>query len=391
MRAFCRLVGANDLHGWLGISPETPHREALVHLERRRRQLEAELHDPEQADLIERFLDIYDLLQQSLKAPETPPRSLDTPDYYAILGVQPVASYAEIEHAWQRLRTGGVGNDALISQAWRVLGDPLNRANYDRSRSEVARRRSTEEPSFEPDPFTADAPLLAEPASVDLPGPQIREVALDRSGAQVTSVPVVVSGSMRLHARVEVDHPAMDVSPGPVLDLAPGRHALRVSFDAARIHQLPLTCSLTLSNGDLHQVVTFRVARRGPRLRMRIHQEPVLFALAAIGLLSIGWWLGSMDRIERHAPHAPSSIGRIDQLPGTSSCFESSPAPLPGHVDVHTDGLGRPTGFSFGGGVASPAVETCVRTALRQLDFPPTKDGMPAFHRYLLPSDEASP
>lgn len=382
VRAFCRHVGAPSVHGWLGISTATPHKEALIHLERRRRTLEASLHDPEHADVAERALDIFDLLRDALRVtePSGPVETKRAADYYAILGVSRRASHADIERAWKQLRHGDAA-DAMVEQAWRVLGDPLNRANYDRTRTAAARERSSLEPAFELDPLTADIPLSDQGPSLELPGDTVRSLVFDGSGILTTTVPVVVHGSHRLTANISVDHPCMSTVPQDQLDVMPGRHSVSVRFDPRMVHTLPLSTTLTISNADVHQVVSFRIERRS--FSLRIDSEPLVMAAVAIALVSLGWWLGTQGQIERREPTQPASVGLLGQLPGTTDCFASSTSPLPAHVDVHTDGLGRPTGFSFGGDVAPP-VETCVRSALRVLEFPPTPDGLPVFHRYQL-------
>jgi DnaJ-like protein len=61
---------------------------------------------------------------------------------YERLGVDPAASQAEIRAAYRRLARrvhpdrGGSGSEAAmaaVNEAWRVLGDPARRANYDAS------------------------------------------------------------------------------------------------------------------------------------------------------------------------------------------------------------------------------------------------------------------
>jgi hypothetical protein len=61
---------------------------------------------------------------------------------YERLGVDPAASQAEIRAAYRRLAQrlhpdlGGPGSEgamAALNEAWRVLGDPARRANYDAS------------------------------------------------------------------------------------------------------------------------------------------------------------------------------------------------------------------------------------------------------------------
>ncbi len=387
LRVFCRKVGATDLHAWLGISPETPHKDAMVHLERRRRDLEASLADPTSARIAELFLDSYDALRDALHpAAQGGATRVQSPDYYAILGISIGAPYSEVESAWRRLTTSH-RDDPLITQAWRVLGDPLNRANYDRSRSERARQASIDQPGFESDPMTDSAPL--EPLHVELPGPPRREVVLEAEAITTVTVPVVVrGGNGLLRAHLGVDHPAMSTVPESVLEVSPGRHSVLVRFDRGMARRIPFQATLTITGPGLQQAVSFRVRRRAwPSLTS---VEPYALAAGALLMLVLGWWLGTRSTITR-TPNAPTSIGEISQLPSASACFEQAEGPHPTHVDVHTDGLGRPTGFSFGS-VASPEVEACVRNAVERLDFPPTRDGLPAFHRYRVPAvPERSP
>jgi hypothetical protein len=382
VQEFCRLVGASSLEGYLGLDAHTTRHEASILLERKRRMLEAGLDNPAHAREAELLLDHYHVLRRALReAPRVAHRTKTaTPDYYRILGINRTASFAEVERAFRKRSSADANADGLIGQAWRVLGDPLNRANYDRSRRAPA--------SLEDDlatlPTGAEMVVLEEPiaaaARASIPGPSTVDVLLDGDRPVQRSVEVLVEGTGPWRARVMFDHACLQVHPPDLLELAPGRHALALRFDPTQVRGDRATCSLTLSNSEEQHVVVFRVRR--------IHQgvlgraEPFLGAAFAVLLVAVGWALGTHYSVVS-SEDPPDSVGTIAQVPTAAICFQETRTALPLWLDVHTDGLGRPTGFSFGG-VASPSAEACVKQALLGLDFPPTHDGRPAFHRYHL-------
>jgi len=77
-----------------------------------------------------------------------------TPDYYTILEVTPMASQAEIKHAYRRLARQyhpDLNHQALdkhikqLNEAYKVLGNTTRRAAYDAQRLEEQRRKVTQE------------------------------------------------------------------------------------------------------------------------------------------------------------------------------------------------------------------------------------------------------
>jgi hypothetical protein len=390
LRRFCELVGTPNLQVYLGLYPHTNRHEALILLERKRRMLEAALDRSDCAREAEILLDHFDVLRRALDAHQAPDRRdvTATPDYYRVLGVHNTASYAEIERAYRGLAQNLGGDGGLIAQAWRVLGDPLNRANYDGS------RRAGAAPD-EDEPH--DLPTGAEPMDLgaeevggsraELPGPDTREVVLEGEAPSLRSVALVVRGPGRWRARISSDHPCMQVRPADVVDVSPGRHTLGVRFDPRLLDHDRVTCTLTLANADEQHVLVFKLRRVRATAFERF--EPIAIGVLAFTLVALGWALGTRYSVVS-SREVPDSIGSVDQIPTAARCFLDARTALPAWLDVHTDGLGRPTGFSFGGPV-SPKVEACVKQSLLDLDFPPTPHGLPAFHRYHIPLREAQP
>jgi hypothetical protein len=258
-----------------------------------------------------------------------------------------------------------------------VLGDPLNRAHYDRVRREAA---PADPPSDVGDELDADPRTR-----VELVGAGSREVVLDGDEEAVVTVPFVVRGG-RWRATVSTDHRAVTTVPERRIDVGPGRHTLVVRIDPTRLRGRATTATVTLENPHDQHVVVLRVRRAGPARRY----EPWIVAGVAVLLVGLGWILGAGTTVLSTLP-SPATVGDVEQIPTAAACFRTAREPLPRWVDVHIDGFGRPTGFSFGG-VADPEAETCVREALVPLKFPPTPDGLPTYHRYrIAPSADASP
>lgn len=382
VRAFCRHVGATDIESWLGVATGTRGAAALAALERKRLALEAAAKsDPKAASHAELLQDHYRMLQAAIGGtPESV--QVELPDYYATLGISPSASFVEIEQAWRRLVEGG-REDPGVAQAWRVLGDPLNRANYDRSRREqiIALHGSG---SWTADPPTPVGALVTnpEPCQVELIGPDLRDVALADT---VIHVPI----SLRVHGKtswsvhLHTSHPALDTEPTVQAQLAPGRHTVRVRIDPAKLDPRTGDATVTLQGGSEQIAVTLRFIRS--RSAGWSGTERALAVVLALVLVTLGWWLGSRTKIAQ-APRTPASEGEIGQIPTASACLTIPNVPLPRYVDVHIDGLGKPTGFSFGG-PASPDLEACMKEVLLELDFPTTPDGYPTFHRYHIARD----
>ncbi len=300
------------------------------------------------------------------------------------------ASHAAIEAAWQRIRAAGRDEDPPLAQAWRVLGDPLNRAAYDRSRRAEL---EAAHPPFEPDPVTDatpwDAPRPGN-ARARLSGTVPNEVVVDGDLPVAVPFVLVVEGSGMYRALVRADHPGLSVTAGDLVDhvqLPAGRHTLTLHVQPRLLGALPaaVTVSFVDQARTLHLALRVRQAA-SPASRQRQVRERIALALAGVGLLLVGWALGGGTEVRRDSA-SPTSVGRLDrQLPDVMRCFADGRSALPAYVDVHTDGFGRTTGFSFGDAVVGPAAHGCVRRALLALEFPPTADGGNAFHRYGLPA-----
>ncbi|MCB9664183.1 MAG: hypothetical protein H6732_08720 [Alphaproteobacteria bacterium] len=414
LRSFCRLAGAPDVETYLGVTPGMSVKDAMVQLEKKRREQESALSDPKRAREAELFLELYDHMREHLHrdpssgsatassagdsgasaARRSGAVPVDTPDYYAVLGVAPNASYADIERAWRGLQAGGRSPEPVAAQAWRVLGDPLNRANYDRSRREEAMRSRA--------PISAGPPPSGPPpahgrhntnpdgtaaTSVSVEGPDVHVVELDPTGApSVVTVSFLVEGTGRWRGTLDHDHPALTTRPERVLTVPPGRHTFAVEIDPAKVPTKAERARITLGNTDEQHVVFLDLRR--PRRKALAGLGAYAVAAAGVAVLALGALLGSWVTVTVSEP-PPASVGDIYQLPRVNPCFADSAGPLPTHLDVHTDGFGHPTGYSFGG-VASQAAEECVRTVLQRLEFPPTGNGLPTYYRYRI-APPASP
>lgn len=388
----CKIAGVADLPAYLGLHDGTTTKEALVLLERKRREMERLLAEPSRAREAELFLELYGLMRAEIGrlTTEDGAPSREAPDYYAVLGVPSGASYAEIERAWRGLQADARDREPLIAQAWRVLGDPLNRANYDRSR----RERVQATPGGRTAPPLLHRGMPTDPeadggptSTAELPGPATRDVHLDDDGPTVVAIPILVSGSGRWRATVETDHPAVSTRPEGALLLSPGRHTIAVHVDPREVGRRRVDASITLSNPWEQHVVALRIHKGGARPRMAV--EPWMLGIAGVALVLGGWWVGASTSVQR-TDREPTTVGHIYQLPTVYECLRASEGPLPTHVDVRTDGLGRPTGFSLGG-FANTSVDACVHEAVQRLQFEPTRDGLPALHRYAIAPPPGAP
>lgn len=376
------MGGAPDLRSYLGVRADAPIKEALVGLERKRQQMEGLLTDPQRAREAELFLESYGILKEAV---HLGPAAVSTPaDWYQVLGVRPDAPFAAIERAWRSARTSERDGETLVAQAWRVLGNPAARASYDRTRHDHT--EADNRPGDEEEPDLAVPPSDGS-ARVAFQGPELRDVDLDPSTPTSVVLPLVVKGSGRWRGTLKADHPAVSTQPERIVSVGPGRHTIAVTFDPTKVKQRTLTVTLTLGNGSEQHAVAFRLRRPEPGRR---RLEWVGLGVAAAALLVVGWGLASVTRVESVAT-TPDSVGDMSQIPTLGPCLTGAYAPLPSHIDVHVDGLGRPTGVSFGG-PASRDAEACVREVVLRLEFPPTPTGRQAFHRYLRsPSPSAAP
>lgn len=407
VQAFCRRVRKTDLAAYLGLETDAGPAEALMRLERRRRFLEQMIDDPFYREEAEAFLTAYTALRAAMVTGGTRDLSVTTggvadpsaqavPDYYRVLGVQQAAPKEAVRRAWRVHLQQGRGHDPRVVQAWRVLGNTQTRLNYDRiyrslSHSPVdADARVTEpptdNPSQPPTPRRRRGPTVPEtPLTVRIPGPPVRDVVLDDS-LTVLHIPVQVSGAGQYRARIFVDHPAMSTRPSQVLQAGAGRHTIQVTFDRKLARQLPATATLSLTSNDDEHLVTFRL--RAPASRRHL---PVLLATASAFTILLALFIGLLLQTMGATPTpGPSSQGSIDRIPTVASCWASGAAAYADHLDIRTDGMGRVTGFQVGG-VTTPILEVCIRDALLNLSFPPTRDGLHTVHRYLIPPPAPGP
>lgn len=378
VRAFCRAVGARDLEAWLNLEPGTRGPSALRALEQRRVALEAGLNDDATAYEAELLLDAYDAIVEWLTLPKGVHRASATqvPDYYRILGLGESATFDQIDSAWRERRKRDQP-DPLVDQAWRVIGDPVNRAAYD-----IA-RRAPAHPS-PPDPYFLDpeTPVSEPPprptVRAFVEGPAVRQVQVDRGVAVVVPLLLQVTGPGRYRGELVALHPCIRLHQS--LDLPPGHHAIPVTVHPGKMESDRVTAHILLQRGAEETRVTWILTRtRQPGLSV----DRIAALLLGAALVTLGWWLGVRST---NSPLPPASVGTLLQIPTAQGCVEKALAPVPRYVDVHTDGLGRPTGFSFGG-PADVGLEACMKEALVNLDFPPNHDGLPAFHRYYLSED----
>lgn len=377
VRAFCRAVGARDLEEWLHLEPGTRGPTALRALEQRRMALEAGLDDDKKAYEAELLLDAYDIIVEWLTLPKGlhGGSATQVPDYYAVLGLSESATFDQIDSAWRELRKRGQPT-ALVDQAWRVIGDPVNRAAYD-----IA-RRAPQPPR--PDPYYLDPETpVSEPkprpaVRALIEGPEVRQVLVERGAPVVVPLLLQVTGPGRYRGELVALHPSIRLHES--LDLPPGHHAIPITVHPGKMEADRVTAHILLQRGAEETGVTWILTRtHQPGLSLDRIGALVLGA----ALVTLGWWLGV--RSTSYAP-SPASVGTLSQIPTAQRCVGEALAPVPRYVDVHTDGLGRPTGLSFGG-PAGAALEACMKEALVNLDFPSNHDGLPAFHRYYLSED----
>ncbi len=383
LRAFCRAVGTADLESWLGIPPGTRGPGALHALERKRLTLEAGMSNPMLARQAELLTDSYDLLHRALARQVTQPGAADTvlPDYYAALGLHEGATFNEIESAFRERRAAGAPPDDATEQAWRVLGDPVNRASYDRSR-----RESLAEPegTWTPDPPTpVSEPSAPARATLRVDGALSQDLEVSGSRPVETRIRCSVTGPGLVDVAITTSHPAVTVRGAPRRDLAAGAHTIQLDIDPFQLDNPVERVSVTVRSRGEEAVVQLVLRKRPTTSWTRWERGDVWTALAAAALLvGFGWWLGTRTTVAS-TQRQPSRVGLLAEIPAAMACVGPSPAPRPGYVDIHTDGLGRATGFQFGG-PASPAVESCMKEALLSLELPRTPDGLPTFHRYHL-------
>lgn len=385
----CKVAGVPDLATWLDLEDGYTPRDALSALEKKRRSLEKGLSDPRTAREAEvvfaYWADIRAaLLHAQAGAPDAPARAGAPVDHYAVLGVQPTASFLAIERAYQALKATGSA-DARVEQAWRVLGDPLNRAQFDRARRHGAVRTAPDLSEATPTAHDVEKSSSGM-ALAEIPGPDLREIHLEDDQPTVRPIAIVVRGSGTWKADIDIDHPCLSTTPSDAIRASEGRHTIAVRIDPSRLTRAITTCTVTLSSHREQHIIALRI-HRAPARRGRARE--IGLALGAAALVGVGWLIGQQTTLQT-TERLPASVGKLDQIPSIRDCFPASAPPLPAWVDIHVDGLGRPTGFHIEG-PARPSAETCVRDALRRLEFPPTPRGLPAYHRYRLPDLEVTP
>lgn len=117
------------------------------------------------------------------------------PDLYAVLGVDPTATDAEIGRAFRRLArhhhpdSASAGDASAlrfgdVARAYEVLGDPTRRADYDRARHA---RPATHIPVHHHDPV----PTARRPVGANLPAPTSVEITLDLEEAALGTTATV--------------------------------------------------------------------------------------------------------------------------------------------------------------------------------------------------------
>lgn len=380
----CRVSGKPDLVSWLDLPPAFSPEQALNALERKRRSLERELADPKVASEAEVVFNHFSLLRQAIEAlghgdADLGPRAAADLDHYAVLGLQPTATFLAIERAYRHAKSTG-NLTPEIEQAWRVLGDPTSRAAFDRRRRMGAVRTSPALHEAAPTSHDEEPSSSSGRLTVSIPGPEEREVHLEDDGPSIRTVVLVVRGPGAWRARIDVDHPCLSTRPARDLRVAEGRHTIAVRIDPAALSRAITSCTVTLTSSRETHTIAFRIHRASRRPWAR---PQVLGPLAGVVLLGVGWLFGQQTTVRMSEP-TPASEGVISQVSAMEACFATGPqagSPLPRWVDIHVDGLGRPIGFHIEGPTA-PAAEACVRDALKRLEFPATKTGLPVFHRY---------
>ncbi len=383
----CRVTGQPDLATWLDLGDGYTPEDAIKALEKKRRQLERDMADPAVAREAELVFNHWADLRAGLVAPpeaRRPSKAGRHVDHYAVLGVQPTASFLAIERAYRALLKDRP-DDRRIQSAWHHLGDPGRRAQFDRDRRLGAVRTVPDSLRNETTHHDVEKSVSGRVVA-ELPGPEVRDVHLEGDGPTVRSIPVLVRGNGVWRAQLDVDHPCLTTTPEASVRMADGRHSIAVRFDPAFLTRAVTSCSVTLTAARETHVVTFRVHKAPAR---RIPWKEAVLALGALSLLGVGWFLGQQTTV-RAPDRLPASEGRLSQIATVSDCFDPASGPTPAWVDIHVDGLGRPTGF-HAEGPTPPRADACVRDALRRLEFPPTANGLPAFHRYRHVPPEVTP
>jgi len=209
-------------------------------------------------------------------------------------------------------------------------------------------------------------------------GPAVRQVAVERGAVVVVPLLVHITGPGRYRGELVALHPSIRLH--ETIDLPPGHHAIPITVQPGKMEADRVTAHILLQRGAEETRVTWILTRAR---QQGVSLDRVAALLLGAALVTLGWWLGVHTADDTPLP---ASIGTLLQIPTAQRCVEKAPAPLPRYVDVHTDGLGRPTGFAFESR-AGVALEACMKEALVNLDFPPNHDGLPAFHRYYLSED----
>ena len=137
---------------------------------------------------------------------------------------------------------------------------------------------------------------------------------------------------------------AVTTTPDRRIDVGAGRHTIVARIDPTRLRGRATTATVTLGNPQEQHVVVLRVRRAGPARSA----ERWILAGAAVLLVTVGIVVGAGTSVLA-TTREPASVGDIAQIPTAAACFHAAREPLPGWVDVHIDGFGRPTGFSFEG------------------------------------------
>lgn len=395
--AFCRAVQAPDLETYLELPPHATLREGLAALERKRRKLEANIEDPNQARAAQLLVEHYDLLKGALarRAPSPAPTPRSVPharhqtDHYAALGVDPHAGFVAIEAAYRAQERRASGPTPAAKEAWATLGNPARRALYDANRRQRDRKASESLPPFDPEtasiPFHEIMPSDLQSSGVRLKlvgSKDTREVWVSETGQLDLSITGVVFGSSPWRGVVESDHPALMIAGPRELTLRPGRHHFSLRIDAGSLQRQTQPCSVSFSNRDQEQILRFRL-KAAPKDTRTAFLPHLLRAGLAILLVVAGWTIGTRTTVTPTGVATAFQTHALTEVPEAITCLDSYDTRDLEHIDVYTDASGSPTGFNFGG-EAAPDVFSCIKEALLSHQYEASPDQEVTKHRFIV-------
>jgi hypothetical protein len=190
---------------------------------------------------------------------------------------------------------------------------------------------------------------------------------------------VEVTGPDEVTVRVRSPHPAVTVEDGEVKVLHPGTSSILLAIHPSKLDQIVTLAPILLhaapgTPAAVDLTMTLRIVRNLPP-----HVSAWVIAAVFVAGLALGAALWGATRVAIPSGTA-TTHGQIHQLPPVAACLDVTPPPRPAYVDLHLDGLGRPTGFE-----ATPSTEElrrCIQAALPLLSFPPSENGRATVHRY---------